>query len=119
MPEVIVPDRESEGLCGSQQGSDRSSGMNARSSDFARMSWQPLAEWDCASSSISSGARRLRRLARSSRSSPRWDVSCRSGDRSEEHTSELQSLMRISYAVFGLKKNTTAPPHHTTLYKIT
>src|SRR3546814_7935370 len=27
------------------------------------------------------------------------------GDRSEEHTSELQSLMRISYAVFCLKKN--------------
>src|SRR3546814_8253510 len=26
------------------------------------------------------------------------------GTRSEEHTSELQSLMRISYAVFGLKK---------------
>src|SRR3546814_3011337 len=25
-------------------------------------------------------------------------------DRSEEHTSELQSLMRISYDVFGLKK---------------
>src|SRR3546814_5169283 len=29
--------------------------------------------------------------------------------RSEEHTSELQSLMRISYAVFCLKKKTT--PH--------
>src|SRR3546814_1437320 len=29
--------------------------------------------------------------------------------RSEEHTSELQSLMRISYAVFCLKKQTT--PH--------
>src|SRR3546814_9134849 len=27
--------------------------------------------------------------------------------RSEEHTSELQSLLRISYAVFCLKKNTT------------
>src|SRR3546814_10574040 len=27
--------------------------------------------------------------------------------RSEEHTSELQSLMRISYAVFCLKKNNT------------
>src|SRR3546814_4681704 len=27
-----------------------------------------------------------------------------SADRSEEHTSELQSLMRISYAVFCLKK---------------
>src|SRR3546814_9988432 len=37
-------------------------------------------------------------------------------DRSEEHTSELQSLMRISYAVFCLKKKnnynmTTAPLH--------
>src|SRR3546814_7786709 len=31
--------------------------------------------------------------------------------RSEEHTSELQSLMRISYAVFCLKKKTE---HHTT-----
>src|SRR3546814_6761581 len=29
--------------------------------------------------------------------------------RSEEHTSELQSLMRISYAVFCLKKKTTQP----------
>src|SRR3546814_2259573 len=28
----------------------------------------------------------------------------RASDRSEEHTSELQSLMRISYAVFCLKK---------------
>src|SRR3546814_4985890 len=33
--------------------------------------------------------------------------------RSEEHTSELQSLMRISYAVFCLKKKntTTGRPH--------
>src|SRR3546814_7005736 len=30
----------------------------------------------------------------------------RDPDRSEEHTSELQSLMRISYAVFCLKKKT-------------
>src|SRR3546814_9848152 len=29
--------------------------------------------------------------------------------RSEEHTSELQSLMRISYAVFCLNKKTTQP----------
>src|SRR3546814_5510799 len=36
--------------------------------------------------------------------------------RSEEHTSELQSLMRISYAVFCLKKkkHTTASTHHPT-----
>src|SRR3546814_6304981 len=31
-------------------------------------------------------------------------VAAMEGVRSEEHTSELQSLMRISYAVFGLKK---------------
>src|SRR3546814_4874897 len=30
--------------------------------------------------------------------------------RSEEHTSELQSLMRISYAVFCLKKKTNTSP---------
>src|SRR3546814_4773580 len=33
--------------------------------------------------------------------------------RSEEHTSELQSLMRISYAVFCLKKKTNKPIYHT------
>src|SRR3546814_2661718 len=33
-------------------------------------------------------------------------ISIKAG-RSEEHTSELQSLMRISYAVFCLKKKTT------------
>src|SRR3546814_2030027 len=33
--------------------------------------------------------------------------SCESLERSEEHTSELQSLMRISYAVFCLKKKKT------------
>src|SRR3546814_4491256 len=32
-------------------------------------------------------------------------------DRSEEHTSELQSLMRISYAVFCLKKKNTQTAH--------
>src|SRR3546814_2658683 len=31
--------------------------------------------------------------------------------RSEEHTSELQSLMRISYAVFCLKKKKDISPH--------
>src|SRR3546814_6283715 len=32
------------------------------------------------------------------------------GPRSEEHTSELQSLMRISYAVFCLKKKKNTTP---------
>src|SRR3546814_6551244 len=35
------------------------------------------------------------------------------GVRSEEHTSELQSLMRISYAVFCLRKHNLQPPHPT------
>src|SRR3546814_4106621 len=33
-------------------------------------------------------------------------------ERSEEHTSELQSLMRISYAVFCLKKNNNEALHN-------
>src|SRR3546814_4136023 len=39
--------------------------------------------------------------------------------RSEEHTSELQSLMRISYAVFCLKKNKQHNTTHTLNRKLT
>src|SRR3546814_10844858 len=35
----------------------------------------------------------------------------KSDERSEEHTSELQSLMRISYAVFCLKKKNNTKTH--------
>src|SRR3546814_7655897 len=38
---------------------------------------------------------------------PRWRGAA---PRSEEHTSELQSLMRTSYAVFCLKKNNKKHP---------
>src|SRR3546814_2947721 len=41
-----------------------------------------------------------------SAASSRWNGSMYAG-RSEEHTSELQSLMRISYAVLCLKNNMT------------
>src|SRR3546814_2863708 len=37
--------------------------------------------------------------------------------RSEEHTSELQSLMRISYAVFCLKKKKTKQHTASTIHK--
>src|SRR3546814_3427989 len=40
----------------------------------------------------------------SSRHRREWPAITPSPHRSEEHTSELQSLMRISYAVFCLKK---------------
>src|SRR3546814_1039231 len=46
----------------------------------------------------------------------RYQVALPAPARSEEHTSELQSLMRISYAVFCLKKkkakHTTTTPYH-------
>src|SRR3546814_4855565 len=44
---------------------------------------------------------REKRSAKPDREAP---ISLASSCRSEEHTSELQSLMRISYAVFCLKK---------------
>src|SRR3546814_4018970 len=48
-------------------------------------------------------ASRKRKMIDKPSSLTRHEVA-RSGTRSEEHTSELQSLMRISYAVFCLKK---------------
>src|SRR3546814_10498199 len=53
---------------------------------------------------VSVPSARLRQsVARRTRSLPPPHVT-HDVDRSEEHTSELQSLMRISYAVFCLKK---------------
>src|SRR3546814_5825930 len=43
----------------------------------------------------------------SHRCAPREGADRRNDNRSEEHTSELQSLMRLSYAVFCLKKKKT------------
>src|SRR3546814_3774031 len=42
----------------------------------------------------------------------------REANRSEEHTSDIQSLMRISYAVFCLKKTTLPPTSMTLLIKM-
>src|SRR3546814_3057780 len=58
-------------------------------------------------------ARRPMSPGRSSWSLPQHMRGCTGRDnRSEEHTSELQSLMRISYAVFCLKKKTTNTHQH-------
>src|SRR3546814_7980844 len=62
--------------------------------------------------------RDLQQVRRFGASSQTAQVGCLNGGaishwvRSEEHTSELQSLMRISYAVFCLKKTT----HYNTEY---
>src|SRR3546814_2179186 len=73
------------------------------------------------------GGRRLPRPREVSRAPDRRRVPLHTHRRSEEHTSELQSLMRISYAVFCLKKkiknsrtqsNTTSQHTHTNEYHI-
>src|SRR3546814_1751346 len=51
-----------------------------------------------------------------SASSPARSVLAGVARRSEEHTSELQSLMRISYAVFCLKKTRGQHDHYATIH---
>src|SRR3546814_4209094 len=60
--------------------------------------WNPACTWNPASDGRSSGTDQYPRGARACI----WVQY--NEPRSEEHTSELQSLMRISYAVFCLKK---------------
>src|SRR3546814_10440205 len=70
--------------------------------DWTRGGYAPPARLPAASALV---ARKLHRCA--SDIAPDAVASSRSAScrlRSEEHTSELQSLMRISYAVFCLKK---------------
>src|SRR3546814_5988401 len=45
------------------------------------------------------------------------DFTQQGGERSEEHTSELQSLMRISYAVFCLKKKKQTSEHQSLIIR--
>src|SRR3546814_7507202 len=70
------------------------------------LSWMALATWP---RSISlPQASKMRACTASAKCSGRRK-------RSEEHTSELQSLMRISYAVFCLKKKKEKKEEHTTI----
>src|SRR3546814_4865083 len=50
---------------------------------------------------------------------PEWPILLTHSNRSEEHTSELQSLMRISYAVFCLKIKNKKIKISTTLQQTT
>src|SRR3546814_5528241 len=90
----------------------RSAGADGRRADgpahVLRVSarWQPWAAVafpiGCCQSPVA--ARRAERQGRNGASPARIQSGRRIQARSEEHTSELQSLMRISYAVFCLKK---------------
>src|SRR3546814_7317818 len=70
-----------------------------------------LARWARAHGVKFSGATDLSRAAREIAAIDVGAIGVASDLRSEEHTSELQSLMRISYAVFCLKKKTQKRTH--------
>src|SRR3546814_2773482 len=57
---------------------------------------------------------RLAMMQRHASALPWLELANESTKRSEEHTSELQSLMRISYAVFCLNKTNNARTTHIT-----
>src|SRR3546814_5110906 len=57
--------------------------------------------------------------SRSAPSPPQFRKPARRACRSEEHTSELQSLMRISYAVFCLQKKNNNKKYHKNIHKNT
>src|SRR3546814_1879050 len=59
---------------------------------------------EAASISLFGGARWIRVTLAGDEALPAIEGLLQAAQRSEEHTSELQSLMRISYAVFCLKK---------------
>src|SRR3546814_2715753 len=71
--------------------------------------------------------KRLSKLYQSTNIIPKWlgdndflfrtDIESALAERSEEHTSELQSLMRISYVVFCLKKKTNKVCRSCDMYK--
>src|SRR3546814_8826951 len=91
----------------------RRSCIRSRSRRPVRLTANPFAldqSQDCAFGSGGvSGAHRPRSRTMMQDCAPLFQITNARGDRevrSEEHTSELQSLMRISYAVFCLKKKT-------------
>src|SRR3546814_4427567 len=91
------------GCCGGTGGGSGGSGRSRRSCGsrcWARLVGIELRHLGCATDVFGSTITRLPTL-------PRLAVQRIFFQRSEEHTSELQSLMRISYAVFCLKKKKT------------
>src|SRR3546814_9110188 len=103
------PTRRSSAL----EGARRDRGIGGQSCAGARLSWQAPrragddrdAQDDAAGEGIAD--REPRRRNRAVRREVRRCLGTCAG-RSEEHTSELQSLMRISYADFCLKKKSTS-----------
>src|SRR3546814_2702495 len=90
--------------------SARESSASCANADFSDVDAEP-AMADCIEINASPRGRYFKKFftrnslrSDSSRAFKRGKMSFKNQIRSEEHTSELQSLMRISYAVFCLKK---------------
>src|SRR3546814_8005492 len=80
-----------------------------RGSPSKECAWRPIRQEDTAGSSaprISSFSLSPHERTRTTVFPARRSVELKVATRSEEHTAELQSLMRITYAVLCLKKNT-------------
>src|SRR3546814_6609437 len=76
-----------------------------------RLPFLGVVEAECAADAVNFGPSNFDDLAASaSRQRDHPD------ERSEEHTSELQSLMRLSYAVFCLKKKSTCRSNTDTVF---
>src|SRR3546814_8948051 len=99
-PSCETPYRRPSSIARSQKTLVEKASVGGSRNKRGEMSWTPVK---------TKGARRpvRRRVMR--------PVSSMWKSRSEEHTSELQSLMRISYAVFCLKKKVDNLSTHTTL----
>src|SRR3546814_3428536 len=86
----------------------RDAGIRTKLADGRRPLWRIVARGSAAREAARArlSARRQRYRDRGDRGGLARRSLCGAdrADRSEEHTSELQSLMRISYAVFCLKK---------------
>src|SRR3546814_5650869 len=83
----------------------RPSNLRQACSSFTIFATEP--EWLPIAVSISAATARRRTIAKALAWGRGVSLKRLVPRRSEEHTSELQSLMRISYAVFCLKKNKT------------
>src|SRR3546814_6500883 len=92
-----------------------SAGRPARASSALTKPKSKAALWATIAASPRKASRSSMQLAKSGLSDRNWiDRPCTASARSEEHTSELQSLMRISYAVFCLKKKKQKTNHNQT-----
>src|SRR3546814_6960422 len=102
--EMRISDWSSD-VCSSDLSASATSGSGYGATSFSTPTAIRSTPTSCAAAFLAATARRAgRSRAGYPRGTEESDMTDTSDPRSEEHTSELQSLMRISYAVFCLKK---------------